>query len=236
MLVELSGGGAASQEAVVELARSGELAVGAGQEDLAQAVVGEREPLRALGVRPRSDAALGRSADGFSLLCPTRHDFLYGESAVWADERAAWQNKAGGNIWVATFGWQHLGGNIWVATFGWPGTKVGIPTLQKNGQHSVPQETPGSQENGSPKKRAAFPQGGDPGVWGLGCSEPPHSLDGSQAPQPARASQEAMGYAWPHLNPKRRVPPPLAGPPGRDPEPPPASEVPRLWAAAQRAH
>ena len=76
LLVELSGGGAASHEAVVELARSGELAVGAGQEDLAQAVVGEREPLRALGVRPRSDAALGRSADGFSLLCPTRHDFL----------------------------------------------------------------------------------------------------------------------------------------------------------------
>ena len=76
LLVKLSGGGAASHEAVVELARSGELAVGAGQEDLAQAVVGEREPLRALGVRPRSDAALGRSADGFSLLCPTRHDFL----------------------------------------------------------------------------------------------------------------------------------------------------------------
>ena len=75
LLVKLSGGGAASHEAVVELARSGELAVGAGQEDLAQAVVGEREPLRALGVRPRSDAALGRSADGFSL-CPTRHDFL----------------------------------------------------------------------------------------------------------------------------------------------------------------
>ena len=45
LLVKLSGGGAASHEAVVELARSGELAVGAGQEDLAQAVVGEREPL-----------------------------------------------------------------------------------------------------------------------------------------------------------------------------------------------
>ena len=59
LLVKLSGGGAASHEAVVELARSGELAVGAGQEDLAQSVVGEREPLRALGVRPRSDAALG---------------------------------------------------------------------------------------------------------------------------------------------------------------------------------
>ena len=25
--------------------------------------------------------------------------------------------------------------------------------------------------------------------------------------------QEAMGHAWPHLIPKRRVPPPLAGPP-----------------------
>ena len=73
LLVELPRGGAASHEAVVELPGPGELAVGAGQEDLAEAVVRQREPLRALGVRPRSDAALGRSADGFSLLCPTGH-------------------------------------------------------------------------------------------------------------------------------------------------------------------
>ena len=76
--VELPRGGVAPHEAVVELPRPRELAVGAGQEDLAEAVVREGEPLRALGVRPRSDAALGRSADGFSLLCPTRHDFLVG--------------------------------------------------------------------------------------------------------------------------------------------------------------
>ena len=50
--------------------------LGAGQEDLAEAVVREGEPLRAFVLR--SDAALGRSADGFSLLCPTRHDFLVG--------------------------------------------------------------------------------------------------------------------------------------------------------------
>ena len=61
-----------------------------------------------------------------------------------------WQNKAGGNICVATFGWHGR----------WP-----VP--QKNGQHSVPQEIAGSQENGSPKKLAAFPQGGDPSVWGF---------------------------------------------------------------------
>ena len=152
---------------------------------------------------------------------------------VSADERAAWQNKAGGNICVATIAWQQLRGNICVATFGWHGR---WPVLQKNGQHSVPQETPGIPGKWLPEKTGSISPGRGPTCVGvLGCSGPPHSLDGPQAPQPARASQEAMGYAWPHLNPKRRVPPPLAGPPGRDPEPPPASEVPRPWAAAQRA-
>ena len=84
LLVELPRGGAASHEAVVELPGPGELAVGAGQ-----AVVREEKPLRVLGVRPRSDAALGRSADGFSLLCPTI-DMISrgGESVASADERA----------------------------------------------------------------------------------------------------------------------------------------------------
>ena len=62
----------------------------------------------------------------------------------------------------------------------------------------------------------------------MGCSEPPHSLDGSQAPQPARALQEAISTL-------SVGPSPLAEPPGRELEPPPASEVPRPWAAAQRA-
>ena len=54
-----------SHEAVVELPRSCELAVGAGEWDLAEAVVREGEPLRALGVRPRSALA----ADGFYSWC-----------------------------------------------------------------------------------------------------------------------------------------------------------------------
>ena len=84
------------------------------------------------------------------------------EESGLVDERAAWQDKAGGNIWVATFGGH-----------------VGDRCCEKNGQHSVP-------------------------------------------PIPFLASsREAM--ALDHLNPKRRVPPPLAGPPGCDP-------------AAQRAH
>ena len=117
---------------------------------------------------------------------------------------------------MATFAWQHLRGNIWVATFGWHGR---WPVLQKTGSILFPKRPPDPRKMAPRKKRAAFPQSGDPSVWGFWG-----------------ASWEAMGYAWPHLNPERRVPPPLAGPPGRDPEPPPASEVPRPWAAAQRAH
>ena len=68
---------------------------------------------------------------------------------------------------MATFAWQHLRGNIWVATFGWHGR---WPVLQKNGQHSVPQETPGSQENGSPKKTGSIsPERGPKCVGVLGC-------------------------------------------------------------------
>ena len=110
---------------------------------------------------------------------------------------------------MATFGWQHLGGT------------VGGRCCKKRAAFCSPRD-PRIPGKWLPEKTGSISPGRGPKCVGvLGCSGPPHSLDGPQAPQPARASQEAMGYAWPHLNPKRRVPPPLAGPPGRDPEPPP---------------
>ena len=157
-----------------------------------------------------------RAARRMASRCCAQLDMISRARSRWPRRMNA---RPGKTRQVATFAWQHLCGNIWVATFGWHSR---WPVLQKTGSILFPKRPPDPRKMAPRKKTGSISLERGPKCVGvLGCSGPPHSLDGPQAPQPARASWEAMGCAWPHLNPERRVPPPLAGPSGRDPEPHP---------------